>query len=75
VRSCPIDFGITVRLACYRRRGAAPPAVANDDPGGCGTVKLTIEGRSQPRLEDGAQLAEAVDRALGVGLDTAPPVR
>jgi hypothetical protein len=71
-RSCPVDFGIEVRLAFYRRRGAAPLAVADDDPGGCGSVKLTIAGRAQAPLEDGAQLIEAVDRVLGVRLDTSP---
>lgn len=70
---CPADFGIDVRLAFYRRREAPPLAVANDDPGGCGEVKLTIEGRAEAPLEDGAQLIARIDRVLGVRLDTSPP--
>jgi hypothetical protein len=73
LRACPVDFGIRVRLAFYRRRGAAPLAVAEDDPGGCGPVRLTIEGRAQPPLECGAQLLGRVDRVLAVKLDTVPP--
>ncbi len=72
---CPADFGIDVRLAFYRRRGGPPLAVANDDPGGCGDVGLTIEGRAQPPLEGGTRLVEGVDHVLGVRLDTAPPLR
>jgi hypothetical protein len=72
---CPADFGIDVRLAFYRRRDGPPLVVANDDPGGCDDVSLTIEGRAQPPLEGGAQLVEGVDHVLGVRLDTAPPLR
>ncbi len=75
LRACPADFGIRVRIAFYGRRGAAPAAVADDDPGGCGVVRLTIEGRAEPPLEGGAQLVERVDRVLGVRLETTPPRR
>ncbi len=75
LRACPVDFGITVRLAFYRKRGASPLAIAKADPGGCGPVALTIEGRAQPALEGGAQLLERVRRVLGVKLDTSPPLR
>jgi hypothetical protein len=76
-RSCPIDFGIRVRLAFYVRRRMAPLAVAVIDPGGCGGVGLTIGGRSQPSLEgEGlpgsprASLIQRLDSILGVKLDT-----
>ncbi len=73
--ACPVNFGVNVRLAFYRRRGGPPLAVANDDPGGCGDVRLTIDGSGQPPLGGGTKLLEGVDHVLGVRLDTAPPLR
>ncbi len=73
VRSCPADFGIRVRLTLYRKRGVAPLAIAEVDPQGCGGVKLTIDGRSQPGLEGGRSLIDRLDHVLGVTLDTHPP--
>lgn len=50
VSPCPVDTGGVVQLAFYRRRGAAALAVARIDPGGCGAVRLSIDGRGQPTL-------------------------
>lgn len=69
VRSCPVDFGIRVRLAFYARRKVAPLAVAVIDPGGCGGVGLTIGGRLQTSLE-GEGLIQRLDSILGVKLNT-----
>ena len=71
LRSCPAEFGIRVRRAFYARRGVAPLAVADVDPGGCGGVALTIGGTPQPGLESGALLGQ-VDHVLGVKLSTSP---
>jgi hypothetical protein len=80
-RSCPVDFGVNVRLAFYRAAGARPLAVAVLDTGGCGGVALTIAGRAQPGLESdyplsapqhGRTLLEELDRVLGRRLDTRP---
>jgi hypothetical protein len=72
-RSCPADFGIGVRLAFYTKRGAAPLAVAEVDPQGCGGVQLRIRGRPQPGLEGGSSLIQQIDDVLGVKLNTSPP--
>ncbi len=70
--ACPADFGSQIRLAFYRatRAGTRPLAVANIDPSGCGLVRLTIQGHSEPPLAGGATLAARLSRALGVKVDT-----
>jgi len=75
-RSCPVDFGISVRLAFYAKRRMRPLAVAVLDAGGCGGVQLTIGGRPQPSLEGdglsgpGGSSIQRLDSILGFKLDT-----
>jgi hypothetical protein len=75
LRSCPIDLGIRVRLRFYARRGAAPLAVAQIDPGGCGGVELALDGTAQPQLETAGPLIAQIDRVLGTRIDVTPPRR
>jgi hypothetical protein len=75
LRSCPADFGIRVRLRFYARRGTAPLAVAQIDPGGCGGVELTLDGTTQPQLETAGPLIAQIDRVLGRRIDVTPPRR
>lgn len=82
VRSCPADFGITVRLAFYPALRAKPSAVAVTDPQGCGGVDLTLNGTpvpalaSEPPPEPGhppaGSLIERIDHTLGVKLHVTP---
>jgi hypothetical protein len=81
-RSCPADFGISVRLAFYPTPTAKPLAVAQIDPQGCGGVRLTLNGVPQPALasepapEPGhpptQSLIQRIDRALDVKLRVTP---
>jgi len=85
VHSCPADFGTTVRLVLYPRRGRAPLAIALVNPSGCGDVRLSLGGRPQPLLASAAfpgsgrapsrSLIQQIDQALGVTLDTGLPNR
>jgi hypothetical protein len=80
--ACPADFGIRVRLAFYPRRGAPPLAVAVVNPGGCGDVRLSIGGVSQPALTSmgfagsgrspRASLVRQIETALGLERDALP---
>jgi hypothetical protein len=72
VTACPLDAGSQIRLAFYRGGGAGAGAlaVAVVDPSGCGAVRLSIRGHSEPRLAGGAELARRLSRALGVKVDT-----
>ncbi|HEY7934289.1 MAG TPA: hypothetical protein VID48_10750 [Solirubrobacteraceae bacterium] len=82
VFSCPVDFGVRVRLAFYARRGVAPLAIAIVDPDGCGGVSLTIGGQPQPPLGSKAHpgsstpsrtsLVQQIDHLLGVKLKIGP---
>lgn len=82
IRSCPADFGITVRLVFYPAPRAKPSAIAVIDPQGCGGVALTLNGAPQPALaseplpEPGhppaGSLIERIDRALGVKIHVTP---
>jgi hypothetical protein len=69
---CPVDFGIRVRLAFYTSRVSPPSALAEVDPQGCGSVQLTIGGKSQPALEGGGLLIRRIDHVLGVKLNVGP---
>ncbi len=84
VRSCPVDFGIRVRLVFYARRSSVPSAVAEIDPWGCGGVQMAIGGKPQPPLASGplpgsggrpsrSSLMQQLDHLLGVKLNTSPP--
>lgn len=69
VESCPVDLGVDVRLAFYRRRAAQPVAVALVDASGCEGVTLTIRNRRQPPLtSEGFPLISQLDAALGMRL-------
>lgn len=81
VRNCPADFGVWVRLEFDAARGAAPLAVAEIDPNGCGAVRLEIGGRRQPSLESEplssashsrGPLLGQIERILGIHLNTRP---
>jgi hypothetical protein len=82
ITNCPLDFGISVRLAFYARAAAKPSAVARIDPYGCGGVRLTIGGAPQPPLEghslpgagssQRASLILRIDRLLGIKLEVRP---
>jgi hypothetical protein len=68
-----------VRLAFYDRRGAAPSAIADVNPEGGGTVRLTLAGVFQPSLAGRAlpgsptpppiPLLTQIERILAVKLD------
>jgi hypothetical protein len=82
VRSCPADFGISVRLAFYPTFRGSPSAVAEIDPQGCGGVGLTLNGKPQPQLSGEpppmqgqpptGSLIGHIDRTLGVKLRVTP---
>lgn len=79
--SCPADFGVTIRLAFYRRGAPSPRAVANIDTSGCGGVALTLDGREEPELSSEplpglrgsvhGDLIQRIDRALATRINTA----
>jgi hypothetical protein len=72
-RFCPLKLGdSSVELTFYASPDAAPLAVADIEPGGCGSVSLTIGGVSQPRLEGGWSLIGQIGEALGVSTDAGP---
>jgi hypothetical protein len=74
-RFCPLDVGdSSVELTFYASPDAAPLAVGDIEPGGCGGVSLTIEGVSQPRLEGGWSLIGQIGEVLGVNVAAGPPV-
>jgi hypothetical protein len=74
-RFCPLERGdSSVELTFYASPDAAPLAVADIEPGGCGGVSLTIGGVSQPRLEGGWSLIGQIGKALGVNPTAGPPV-
>jgi hypothetical protein len=73
LRSCPADFGISVRLSLYASRDVAPMAVAEIDPWGCGGVGLTILGTSEPSLQGGGLLITQIGKLLGAKLNVSPP--
>jgi hypothetical protein len=76
--ACPDDPGTRIQLAFYANGGTAPQATAVIDPGGCGTVELTLRGRPEPPLASGplpgqranASLIGLLDSTLGIRLDT-----
>jgi hypothetical protein len=74
--SCPVDFGYDLRLEFYRAGATVPAAVADVDPGGCGTVRLTVAGRTYPALAAGLPqhrtATQRLERALGVHFNTGP---
>ncbi len=82
VRSCPADFGISVRLAFYQTPRASPSTVAEIDPQGCGGVGLTLNGKPQPGLSSEpppapgqpptGSLIGRIDRTLSVKLRVTP---
>lgn len=75
LRLCPLDVGdSSVELTFYASPHAAPLAVADIEPRGCGGVSLTIGGISQPRLEGGWSLIDQIGDALGVNAAAGPPV-
>lgn len=73
--ACPADWG-SVTISFYRVSGGgnAPLAVATADNGGCGSVLLTIAGRHQPELQQPPRFFDQLDSALGVKIDTRPPM-
>ena len=73
VYACPADFRTLIRLAFDAAAGRRPLAVAEVDPSGCGVVRLTIRGRTQPPLTGGLTLAKRLSRALGAKVDTGIP--
>jgi len=74
-RFCPLKLGdSSVELTFYASPDAAPLAVSDIEPGGCGSVSLTIGGVSQPRLEGGWSLIGEIGKALGVDAAAGPPV-
>jgi hypothetical protein len=75
-RFCPLDVGdSSVELTFYARPGAAPLAVADIKPGGCGGVGLTVGGVSRPRLEGGWSLVGQVGKVLGVNVAANPHIK
>jgi hypothetical protein len=68
VEACPSDGGRYVTIMFYERQGASPFATAIADPEGCGGVALTIDGKSEPRLEGANELLHRIERQLGLRL-------
>ena len=70
LRRCPVDFGITVRLVFYARRGTKPLALAEIDPEGCGGVTLALNGGPESALASDAlppTERSTTDRARATG--------
>lgn len=75
LRFCPLERDdSSVELTFYAGPDAAPLAVADIEPGGCGSVGLMIGGMSQPRLEGAWALIDQIGEALGVNVAAGPPV-
>jgi hypothetical protein len=75
LRLCPLDLlESSVVLGFYTTATAAPLALAEVHPGGCGGVSLTIDGVAQPGLEGGWSLIGEIGKALGVSSAGGPPV-
>jgi hypothetical protein len=75
LRLCPLSLlDTSVQLSFYATPGAAPLAVADIEPGGCGGVSLTIGGVPQPSLQGGWSLISEIGKALGVNPAVGPPV-
>ncbi len=73
-RLCPLKPGdISVELTFYASPDMTPLAVADIQPGGCGSVSLTIGGVTQPRLEGGWSLISQIGEALDVNAAAGPP--
>jgi hypothetical protein len=75
LRLCPLSLTDTsVQLSFYATPAAAPLAVADIEPGGCGGVSLTIGGVRQPSLQGGWSLISEIGEALAVNPAIGPPV-
>ncbi|HWH10839.1 MAG TPA: hypothetical protein VG165_06895 [Solirubrobacteraceae bacterium] len=65
VRSCPAGNASRLTLDFRTTAGSPALAVVRDTGDGCGFVSMTLDGRAQPALDEGAELATAVGRILG----------
>lgn len=78
--ACPNDPGIRIMLKFFAQAAGSPLAIAVVNPGGCGGVQLTLNGRRQPTLASrpipgepsSRSLVAVLQSDLGVRLDISP---
>jgi hypothetical protein len=67
VHPCPADFGGAMRLAFLARPGGPVLAQFSAEYAGCGTVSVSVGGRSQPALSDWTTSGQPFqDRVLAI---------
>ena len=61
---CPLSFA-TYQLSLSVSQHSRPVVVVSANQIGCGGTAITVNGKSQPALDDGGTVAAAADQALG----------